>query len=352
MSEALNRQAEIKALCKSLSDAQDVANKPDLMALLDKLCAVRVDEKLLRATGAGQVVGKLRNNEDSAIAAMAKKVVHKWKKDVMAANSRGVSPASTPRPASRSQTPLPAKSAQDSSRAQSQQPRSTMDNRSSTGPPAGRNGVEQTSPETSSPRTTSTATAASAGAATGTLADSAKPRTAALDKANIALSGDNTRDKCVEILYNSMASDSNADVELLAKRALDIERIEFNKVKGRTIPAYSARIRSLCLNLRDKKNPDLRANVVDGSISVERFCSMTSEEMASKDLRETIEKMKEENLFKAKGAGRTEAATDQFKCGRCKQRKCTYYQMQTRSADEPMTTFVTCTVCDNRWKFC
>ena len=44
--------------------------------------------------------------------------------------------------------------------------------------------------------------------------------------------------------------------------------------------------------------------------------------------------------------------TDQFQCGKCKQRKCTYYQMQTRSADEPMTTFVTCIVCNNRWKFC
>lgn len=39
-----------------------------------------------------------------------------------------------------------------------------------------------------------------------------------------------------------------------------------------------------------------------------------------------------------------------FTCGRCKQNKCTYFQMQTRSADEPMTTFVTCLVCDKRWK--
>lgn len=46
------------------------------------------------------------------------------------------------------------------------------------------------------------------------------------------------------------------------------------------------------------------------------------------------------------------ATTDMFRCGKCKQRKCTYYQMQTRSADEPMTTFVRCTVCSNRWKFC
>lgn len=39
-----------------------------------------------------------------------------------------------------------------------------------------------------------------------------------------------------------------------------------------------------------------------------------------------------------------------FKCGRCKSDKTTYYQLQTRSADEPMTTYVTCLNCEKRWK--
>lgn len=39
-------------------------------------------------------------------------------------------------------------------------------------------------------------------------------------------------------------------------------------------------------------------------------------------------------------------------CSGCKKKtNCDYYQMQTRSADEPMTTFVTCLECDKRWKF-
>lgn len=46
----------------------------------------------------------------------------------------------------------------------------------------------------------------------------------------------------------------------------------------------------------------------------------------------------------------TEAMTDMYKCGRCKSKKCTYYELQTRSADEGMTTFVTCLNCGNRWK--
>ena len=40
-----------------------------------------------------------------------------------------------------------------------------------------------------------------------------------------------------------------------------------------------------------------------------------------------------------------------FTCGKCKSKKTTYYQLQTRSADEPMTTFVTCKDCNKRWKF-
>lgn len=39
-----------------------------------------------------------------------------------------------------------------------------------------------------------------------------------------------------------------------------------------------------------------------------------------------------------------------FRCGRCKSMKTTYYQMQTRSADEPMTVFVSCLNCERNWK--
>jgi transcription elongation factor S-II len=43
--------------------------------------------------------------------------------------------------------------------------------------------------------------------------------------------------------------------------------------------------------------------------------------------------------------------TEGFKCGRCGKRNCTYNQLQTRSADEPMTTFVLCLECGNRFGF-
>ena len=46
-----------------------------------------------------------------------------------------------------------------------------------------------------------------------------------------------------------------------------------------------------------------------------------------------------------------ENITDEYKCGRCGSNKTSYYELQTRSADEPMTTFVKCINCGNRWKF-
>ena len=39
-----------------------------------------------------------------------------------------------------------------------------------------------------------------------------------------------------------------------------------------------------------------------------------------------------------------------FTCGKCKSQNTTYYEMQTRSADEPMTAFITCLKCGKRWK--
>ena len=44
------------------------------------------------------------------------------------------------------------------------------------------------------------------------------------------------------------------------------------------------------------------------------------------------------------------AMTDMFKCGRCKKRECTFVEMQTRAADEPMTVFIRCINCGNSWR--
>ena len=39
-----------------------------------------------------------------------------------------------------------------------------------------------------------------------------------------------------------------------------------------------------------------------------------------------------------------------FRCGKCKKKQCTYFEAQTRSADEGATVFVSCLNCGNKWK--
>lgn len=60
--------------------------------------------------------------------------------------------------------------------------------------------------------------------------------------------------------------------------------------------------------------------------------------MASDARKAETEALQMENLFKAKGAAAQQAETDAFVCGRCKQRKCMYYQMQVR-APFPLPAF-------------
>ncbi|KAF8261620.1 transcription factor S-II, central domain-containing protein, partial [Lactarius quietus] len=105
-----------------------------------------------------------------------------------------------------------------------------------------------------------------------------------------------------------------------------------------TTAAYKSKIRILFVNLEDKNNPCLRSSVTAGDIPAQTFARMSSQEMASEERKAADAKIEED-----------EAETDAFQCGRCKQRKTRYRQVQTRSADEPMT--VSCTNCNHRWKF-
>ncbi|KAL0922556.1 hypothetical protein M5K25_006547 [Dendrobium thyrsiflorum] len=133
--------------------------------------------------------------------------------------------------------------------------------------------------------------------------------------------------------------------------AVTVESTMFEKL-GRSNGTQKVKYRSIMFNLKDSNNTDLRRRVLLGHIMPEKLVSMTAEEMASDERKSSNKQIQEKALFECERGGPPKATTDQFRCGRCGQRKCTYYQLQTRSADEPMTTFVTCVNCNNHWKFC
>ena len=89
--------------------------------------------------------------------------------------------------------------------------------------------------------------------------------------------------------------------------------------------------------------------LVSGELTPTSFADMTVVELDPKRWKAQIEAQieKDKHLYSSSGS-----ASIYFYCSACKKKtKCDYYQMQTRSADEPMTTFVTCLECDRRWKF-
>jgi transcription elongation factor S-II len=113
------------------------------------------------------------------------------------------------------------------------------------------------------------------------------------------------------------------------------------------VQIYLDHLRSIYVNL---KNERLIGMVTNGEIKAHEIAFMTHQEMEPERWEELIKAkmVRDQNKFEDK----LEAATDTFTCRKCRSKKCTYYQMQTRSADEPMTIFVTCIECGCRWKTC
>jgi transcription elongation factor S-II len=108
---------------------------------------------------------------------------------------------------------------------------------------------------------------------------------------------------------------------------------------------YADHLRTIYTNLSNKELTEL---VDTGVIKSHEIAFMTHQEMQPR----RWDKMLAEKAVRDKNAfeQNIEASTDLFTCRKCRSKKCTYYALQTRSADEPMTTFVSCLNCGCRWK--
>ncbi|NWW68438.1 TCEA3 protein, partial [Ifrita kowaldi] len=165
------------------------------------------------------------------------------------------------------------------------------------------------------------------------------------------LTGDSVRDKCIEMLTAALRMDDDYK-EFSVNCEKMASEIEDHILWGARDMKYRNRVRSRISNLKDPKNPGLRRNVLCGAIEPGLIARMTAEEMASDELKQLRNAMTQEAIREHQMAKTGGTVTDLFQCGKCKKKNCTYNQVQTRSADEPMTTFVLCNECGNRWKVC
>ncbi|XP_039535634.1 transcription elongation factor A protein 3 isoform X3 [Pimephales promelas] len=219
--------------------------------------------------------------------------------------------------------------------------RDSTNSRSGNSPQAKKSSESKSKPET--PKTPTTPTSP----LSPSLSSSVGPLSPRLQ------TGDSIRDKCIEMLTAALRTDDDyKDYGTNCEgMAAEIEDYIYQEIRA-TDMKYKNRVRSRISNLKDPKNPNLRKNVLAGAIELSRLATMTAEEMASDELKQlrnvlTQEAIREHQMAKTGGT-----STDMLQCGKCRKKNCTYNQVQTRSADEPMTTFVLCNECGNRWKFC
>jgi len=126
-----------------------------------------------------------------------------------------------------------------------------------------------------------------------------------------------------------------------------IERSWSNMVFRRL---YIKNYKTIIFNINYNKNSDFVLNKIKyGLWEPQNIVSMKAQ-ILYPDLWESI-LLKNSKKMAMLGKQNNEQGSTSFRCGKCRKFNCTYFQMQTRSADEPMTTFMTCLECGNRWKF-
>lgn len=114
---------------------------------------------------------------------------------------------------------------------------------------------------------------------------------------------------------------------------------------------YLEKVRHIVSNIDNEcyiKNPKLFERLREKEFAPHEIAYMKPENLYPNMWKDTIEKHLKK--FEYAYENKKVATTDQFRCGKCKKRECTFYLMQTRSSDEPETIFIRCVNCGHQWR--
>lgn len=102
----------------------------------------------------------------------------------------------------------------------------------------------------------------------------------------------------------------------------------------------------LCYLSEKGKDNILIKMIKENKIEPSKIAFLSPDELNPERYEKIIKKREYTEYKKNKKSG-----TSAFKCSKCKSSNCDVETKQTRSGDEPMTTFVTCLECGHVFKF-
>lgn len=297
-------EAKAKALTKAATSGEPA---PVILGMLKEIqSGVRATESLLRSTRIGIIVNKFKQHSSPEVSRVSTEIVSKWRNEVNKQKQGGGTAAG---------------------RAVSGSPRPAQ------------NGTGASTPASATPSDKA-----------AKLSVPPDKRSWKADKVDINVTSSKIRDSCTGLMYDGLCLGSTESPKAVLAKAVAVESAAYDYLGPESKEEYRTKMRSLYQNLKNKSNTQLRTRVVSSEITPEDFVRMSSDELRSAERRQADEAIQKKNMNDAMVAQAERSISTSLQCGKCGQRKVTYTEAQTRSADEPMTLFCTCLNCGKSWR--
>lgn len=114
---------------------------------------------------------------------------------------------------------------------------------------------------------------------------------------------------------------------------------------------YTNKAKHIIYNLKLEKNAEFKRKVKAKEYCIKYIPYLKPEEIYPELYEEIFRKQMVKEMQRMKELSDAEMyESGLYQCGKCKSRSTVFFSLQTRSADEPMTNYITCNKCGNKWK--